>query len=86
MKNKISEAVYDKSLLAMGKLKYELKKDEPMPVRPWKEILPEAWKIREDLSVEITLYYPKASDVYIEIVDGEKIILEKRLRNKDKSC
>ena len=77
MKNKISKAVYDMSLLSMSKLMYELKKDEPMPVRPWKEILPEAWKIREDLSVEITLYYPNASEVYIEIVDGEKIILEK---------
>lgn len=77
MKNKTSGAVHDMSLLTMNKPMYELKKEEPMAVRPWEEILPEAWKIREDLSVEITLYYPNASDVYIEIVEGEKIILKK---------
>lgn len=77
MKNKTSGAVYNMSLLTMSKPMYELKKEEPMAVRTWKEILPEAWKIKEDLSVEITLYYPNASDVYIEIAEGEKIILKK---------
>ena len=83
MKNRTSGAVYDMSLLTMGKPMYELKKEEPMAVRPWKEILPEAWKIKEDLSVEITLYYPNASAVYIEIVEGERKFLERKFPWKE---